>query len=298
MTQADIGCDDQLTLSTIADRYSTNDGNRKSDTYFVEYQRLLGPRRDAPLRILELGVASGASLLTWRDYLPNATIVGIDIAAKPAVLEGQDRVHFIRASQDDTTALDLAGHLSGGLFDFIVDDASHLGYLTKRSFCYLFPRWLASGGYYVIEDFGTGYMPEYPDGVSFEAPHVDDLGPETTIFASNQHGMAGVVKQLIDHMMTELMTGKQSPFAIERVTVMTNIAFIAKCSGTSSDAAALPSGDIATSADTAPQLSPRKAEPGRQDARAIGPESAVGRSLGKLTPMRLMRRLPRPWRGR
>jgi methylase of polypeptide subunit release factors len=36
-------------------------------------------RFDKP-RILELGVFSGASLLIWRDYLPNATILGIDIS--------------------------------------------------------------------------------------------------------------------------------------------------------------------------------------------------------------------------
>jgi hypothetical protein len=298
MTRADIGCNDQLTLSTITDRYSTNDGNRKSDTYFAEYQRLLVPRRDAPLRILELGVASGASLLTWRDYLPNATIIGIDIIEKPAALEGQDRVHFIRASQDDAAALDLAGQIGGGLFDFIIDDASHLGYLTKRSFCYLFPRWLAPGGYYVIEDFGTGYMPEYPDGTSFVAPDMDDLASGTTIFASNQHGMAGVVKQLIDHLMTELMTGKQSPFAIERVTVMTNIAFIAKSLATPTDPPALATEDVTVAADTASRLPPGDVEPVRENPRAIEPEAAVEISRGKLAPMRLMRRLPRPWRGR
>lgn len=299
MSQADTGYTNRPVLSIIADRYCTNDGNRKSDIYFLEYQRLLASRRNEPLRILELGVASGASLLVWRDYLPNATIVGIDIIDKPAALEGQDRVHFIRASQDDTTALDLAGQISGGLFDLIIDDASHIGYLTQRSFCHLFPRWLAPGGFYVIEDFGTGYLPEYPDGAPFVAPAIDGVGPDTTIFASNQHGMAGVVKQLIDHLMTELMTGKQSAFAIERITVLTNIAFIGKSPGRQPNPVDMVPEGIPGPADgMSSQILLLTGELGRQKARIAELEAVVGRVLGKLTPLRVAWRLMRPWRRR
>jgi len=70
-------------LGAIADRHYRADGTRKAPTYLREYERLLHGQRDASLRILELGVASGASLLMWRDYLPNATIVGIDINDPP-----------------------------------------------------------------------------------------------------------------------------------------------------------------------------------------------------------------------
>ena len=74
----------------------------------------------------------------------------------------------------------------------------------------------------------TGFLPEYPDGAPFAAPPESDSVPTTQIFASHQHGMVGVVKQLLDHMMTELMTGQRSRFDIERMTVLANIAFVHK----------------------------------------------------------------------
>ena len=224
--------DTERPLDILAERYyAVGDGTRKAPSYLREYERLLEYRRDAQLRLLEIGVSSGASLLMWRDYLPNATIVGVDIAEPPPCIGGDNRIYFNRGSQDDPEVLDRAGNMAGGPFDLIIDDASHVGYLTKRSFAHLFPQWLAPGGTYVIEDFGTGFLKEYPDGAPFAAPPESDSVPTAQVFASHQHGMVGVVKQLLDHLMTELMTGQRSRYDIERMTILTNIAFVQKAGG-------------------------------------------------------------------
>jgi hypothetical protein len=93
---------------------------------------------------------------------------------------------------------------------------------------YLFPKWLAPGGCYVIEDFGTGYMGVYPDGRDFAAPDWNDADPGATEFRSAQDGMVGVVKQLVDYLMQELMTGVRSHLPIQGITIETNIVFIEK----------------------------------------------------------------------
>ena len=214
-------------LNELAERYYGTNANRKPITYLAEYESILSKERLSPLRILELGVSSGESLLIWNDYLPKAIIVGLDIAAEPAVLAAHERIQFLRASQDDIAALDIAGR-TWGPFDLIIDDASHIGYLTKRAFCHLFPRWLKPGGHYVIEDFGTAFMEEYPDGSTFRDPSNEDASEGNKIFASHQYGMAGVIKQLIDHMMRELMVGTRSFLDIERMTILTNAAFVKK----------------------------------------------------------------------
>jgi hypothetical protein len=216
-------------LEALADRYyAADDKNRKGWTYFKSYARLLENRRGDTLRVLELGVASGASLLSWRDYLPRATVVGIDIIDPPKRVLGQERVHVLQGSQDDPALLDRAAAVAGGPFDLIIDDASHIGYLTKRSLHYLFLRWLVPGGWYVIEDFGTGYLGAYPDGRDFAAPDCNDAVPGATEFRSSQNGMVGVVKQLVDLLMQELMTGVRSHLSIERLIIETNIVFIEK----------------------------------------------------------------------
>ena len=216
-------------LDALASQHYTHPETRKPASYWLEYGRVLGERRQTQLRLLELGVADGSSMSVWRDYLPKATIVGIDVAEGPRWIEAHHRVHFLRGSQDDPTLLDRAAAVAGGKFDLIVDDASHLGFLTKRSFSHLFPRWLAAGGHYAIEDFGTAFRPEYPDACSFVSPPDDDARLGNRIFSSHQYGMMGFIKQLQDHMMQQLMTGLPSKFEIESITLRANLAVIRKC---------------------------------------------------------------------
>lgn len=221
--------DPRVLLNELAERhYAPGDATRKGESYMRAYADLLGARRMQELRVLELGISSGASLLIWRDFLPRATIVGVDIAEPPERVKNQERIHVLLGSQDDPAVLDRAAEMAGGAFDLIVDDASHVGYLTKRSLLYLFPRWLKPGGCYVIEDFGTGFIPAYPDGAPYQEMPWDDAVEETRIFASSQNGMVGVVKQLIEPMMQSLMLGSQPFLRIQRLTIETNIVFIEK----------------------------------------------------------------------
>ncbi|MFO1023854.1 MAG: class I SAM-dependent methyltransferase [Acetobacteraceae bacterium] len=217
------------TLEDLAQRYySPDDPSLKGAGYLRAYTRLLEPRRQEPLAILELGVSTGASLLSWHDYLPNATIIGIDIEPPPARVVGVDRVHVLQGDQADPALLDQAAAIVGRPFDLIIDDASHFGHLTKRSLHYLFPRLLAPGGWYVIEDFGTGFLPHYADGTVYVPPDWTDAQPHTREYRSSQFGMVGIVKQLIDAMMQEVATGARSYLAIERLLIEPNIVFIEK----------------------------------------------------------------------
>jgi predicted O-methyltransferase YrrM len=220
-----------MALLELADRHYHGDtAPPKSSLFWNEYHRLLADRREHPLRILELGVQNGSSLMVWQDYLPNATIVGLDVAERPERDLGE-RVHFVQGSQDDEDALDKAAELAGGPFDIIVDDAAHIGLLARRSFHHLFPRHLKPGGHYAIESYGTSFLPEYPDGQKFNA-FPDETGTINSVeFPSHQNGMIGVVKQLIDEMNRGLATGQPSQFDISRITMLVNIAIIEKGRG-------------------------------------------------------------------
>lgn len=207
--------------------YDHQDPNAKLDHYFVEYERLLRPLRDYPVKILEIGVFDGHSLLTWRDYLPQATIVGLDLKEAPAKIRGRDRIHFIQGSQADPAALDAAVAAAGGPFDLIIDDASHVGHLTKSSFVYLFPKHLKPGSSYIIEDIGTAFLTgQYPEALPYVEPSLDETGQY--YFPSHQAGIVGFVKQLADHVQKEIVTGKPNSLPIYRVSVLSNMAIIEK----------------------------------------------------------------------
>jgi hypothetical protein len=180
-------------LNTLADVHYADDGTRKPSHVFDELERLFKNKRHEQLRILELGVHSGASLLIWRDYFPRAIIVGIDTGPMPELLRGRG-IEVVRGYQDDPEPLALACKLSGRAFDLIIDDCAHIGHIAKRSFAQLFVAHLAPGGVYLIEDIGTSFWHgAFADALPFEAPAL--LSPAGAIdFPSHTNGMLGVAK--------------------------------------------------------------------------------------------------------
>jgi hypothetical protein len=176
----------------------------KPMAYLERYERHFSPMRSSVRTVLELGIHEGESLLMWRDYFPDAIIAGLDINASP--IDGE-RLRAYRGSQDDLELLDrIAAECAPEGFDIIIDDCAHIGKLAKRSFWHLFDNRLKETGVYVIEDWGTGYWPQWPGGRQFEpAPDRDDE------FPSHTAGMPGFVKQLIDECaITDIRAGGSS----------------------------------------------------------------------------------------
>ena len=79
---------------------------------------------------------------------------------------------------------------------------------------------------YAIEDICTAFLPDFPDAAAYAPPAI---GPSGGIrdFPSYQNGMVGLVKQIFDHAMNAT-AGGSSPFQIERMIILSNIAFIQK----------------------------------------------------------------------
>lgn len=122
--------------------------------------------------IIELGVRDGASMHMWRELLPDAVIIGVDNSAQAN--RTVDGTYFVESDQADpqlVVKLDrILRYVCGPPFppksvfprvDMIVDDCSHDGELTWKSFTNLWPL-LRMGGAYVIEDWYVG-GPDWPD---------------------------------------------------------------------------------------------------------------------------------------
>jgi len=103
-------------------------------------------------RILEIGVKDGASLRMWKEFYPNAEVIGLDIT-DPLTILG-----CITLKIDATDVYSL-GDL--GKFDLIIDDGSHNTKDQQISFQYLFNHGLNHGGIYIIEDVHTSFYTEY-----------------------------------------------------------------------------------------------------------------------------------------
>ena len=98
----------------------------------------------------------------WRDYFPLGSIYGIDIDAK-AMQHEDERIHVFIGSQSDDAFLENVVAKSGKL-DIIIDDGSHLASDQIGSLLHLWPH-LKPGGYYIVEDTHTSYLPDYRMGL-------------------------------------------------------------------------------------------------------------------------------------
>jgi SAM-dependent methyltransferase len=206
-------------------RLDEYDTDKISNRYLERYDPILEPWLDKPIVLLELGVKKGGSLLLWHDYFPSGTIVGIDINL-PKEFKSTDRIHLFEGSQIDRPFLSgVANKVAPKGFDIIIDDASHIGELTRIAFWHLFDNHLKPDGLYVIEDWGTGYWENWPDGRGLNLEKyanwqwraqplwmkiANKLGLKIKMpVPCHRYGMVGFIKQLVDEQGASDVTRQQ-----------------------------------------------------------------------------------------
>jgi hypothetical protein len=222
---------------------AAGDPGVKPVVYLPVYEQLLGDLRRQAFTLLELGVWAGDSLEMWRDGFPRATIIGVDVELRDIHLG--DRVHIVRGDQTDAALMrQIRDEFAPGGFDVIVDDASHLGTITARSLQVLYAEHLRPGGLYCIEDWGTGYVADWPDGGRIDARvEVERLDSSTVPMRaeanapipmpSHDLGTVGVIKRLIDHTARGTVRAVQpeaigDALEIESMTVWDGIVVLRK----------------------------------------------------------------------
>lgn len=224
------------------------DSDKIANRYLERYDPILEPWLEKKIVLLELGVRKGGSLLLWRDYFPLGTIVGIDISL-PKGFKPTERIHIYQGSQADPEFLSrVANEIAPDGFDIIIDDASHIGELTKTAFWHLFDNHLKPNGLYVVEDWGTGYWDDWPDGKSLDlkpyfqpylSPNPFWLKVAEKLRLKNPmqchaYGMVGFIKQLVDeqgaHDVTrQKLKGKSKRRSkFESLTIVPSIVFVRK----------------------------------------------------------------------
>ncbi len=159
-----------MTLPTIETLHRSKSGkiSDKWASYLPYYDKLLAPLRDAPLRMLEIGVQNGGSLETWAQYFRDAILfVGCDIDPRCGLLRYDDaRIHVIVGDACAAPAFSQIAALSPQ-FDLVIDDGSHKSTDILNAFINYFPL-LSPGGIYVVEDACCLYMNDFDGGLLHE----------------------------------------------------------------------------------------------------------------------------------
>ena len=186
-------------LTKLAQHYGTD---KASHGFTKFYHKIFHSQRLQMWSMMEIGVFAGSSIKMWRDYLANATIVGIDnfmcglrSDQKTAALraaggnkgclskelaeagrtfrdevtrgEHGPRVRLFTANQSDQY-----GEMKRVLhelkadgrvpFDLIVEDGSHKHSDQQMNLAVLFPL-VRPGGFYVLEDIHSSFQRAYDE---------------------------------------------------------------------------------------------------------------------------------------
>jgi hypothetical protein len=154
-------------MKSIRELYVEHQGkvSDKWSLYLEEYDRLFGPYRDRPVRLLEIGIQNGGSLELWSKYFMQAVaLVGCDINPDCARLTYSDsRISVVVGDANtDAAAAEVFAHSNS--FDIVIDDGSHRSSDIVRSFARYFPT-LSEGGLFVAEDLHCSYWADFEGGL-------------------------------------------------------------------------------------------------------------------------------------
>lgn len=181
----------------------------KPHAFYDIYEDYFSPLKDLSVVVLEVGVYQGESTKVFSRYFPSGKIVGIDLDIKSIDFSGYPNIVYEKANQ--TSADDLGRvsekHAPDG-YDIIIDDASHIGLFSLFTLHHVFHR-LKPGGLYVVEDWPTGYLKDWPDGTALAMrPTPSAARGIPKELESHSGGMVGFVKQLVDAVAGEGPLGR------------------------------------------------------------------------------------------
>jgi len=164
---------DSCHLAYLCDFYGSDKGELKttghpypwkSHTYTDFYSQLFDHCRTKVKYVFECGLGTnntdvksnmtstgkpGASLRVWRDYFPNAKVVGVDIDSGCLFKESRIQTYFM--DQTCPTSIKQVFNKFPQKFDFIVDDGLHEYHAGKTLFENCIDN-LSNEGIYIIED--------------------------------------------------------------------------------------------------------------------------------------------------
>jgi len=181
-------------LAEFAKSFISSDPVTKALSYYELYDEYFHKNDFVPKSILEIGVYKGESTKVFSRVFPNSKIVAVDLNIQEIDFSDFPNVTYLQVDQTDEQRLVqlIKKQFPDGI-DLVIEDASHLGAFSYITFFVVFP-FVTERGVYIIEDWGTGYWEDWPDGEKF---HSLDFRHSKRL-KSHDYGMVGFVKCLVD----------------------------------------------------------------------------------------------------
>jgi len=133
--------------------YNQNNALHKH-AYTAIYDLLFSHRRYDSLTLAEIGILDNNSMLSWREYFPNATLFGFEYMEDKllkAISDNLSRTYYnyIDVTRKESISEELEN--ANMLYDIIIEDSTHV-FDDQIRFTNEAVKYLKTGGILVVED--------------------------------------------------------------------------------------------------------------------------------------------------
>jgi SAM-dependent methyltransferase len=161
--------------------YNT-EGNLHKHAYTSIYNLLFSNIRYKDIKLGELGILDNNSMLSWREFFPNAKLYGFewfDERLDKAVNDNID-CKYIKMNVKDVNSISEGLSISGSKFDILIEDSTHQ-FEDQIKFINEAYKHLNPGGILIIEDiFINANEEDY-----FKAISIEHFSSATFIYANH-----------------------------------------------------------------------------------------------------------------
>ena len=134
--------------------------------YIDVYDAMFSHWKDEPVQLMELGIASGASLLMWSQFFSKGHVLGLDIV-EPVRKDYLEKLPNAGMIFGDAYNIDNSNYIVQNISkqDVFIEDGAHdIDNQIKALRQYY--KLVRPGGYYICEDMFVGNLGQYMiDGV-------------------------------------------------------------------------------------------------------------------------------------
>lgn len=155
-------------LCEIGRKYDTDKSSQRNNVtslrhchpYTLFYDGLFKNKKSEPLKIAELGILEGASLLMWKEYFANAQIHGFEyngeLIDRFKKSFDNERITLFNINVNDVSSISSAFAKANTMYDIIIEDTTHQFEdqlrVIANAHAYLKP-----GGILIVEDIFKSY---------------------------------------------------------------------------------------------------------------------------------------------
>jgi predicted O-methyltransferase YrrM len=167
------------TLCNLGRKYDTDKSSQRNNVtdhrhchpYTLFYDGLFKGKKDEKLKIAELGILDGGSLLMWKEYFPTSQIYGFEydmnLIRSFKQKFNNDRIHLGSIDVTQKDSIVSAFESINTQYDIIIEDTTHQFEDQIRVIENIYP-YLKPGGILIIEDIFKSYN---------EQDYISRLGP-------------------------------------------------------------------------------------------------------------------------